>query len=141
MTRFLALAALVAASGFSTAPASAESVAFQAPSGNIFCFGINEPGEVWVRCDILQVDTASFANPPADCDLDWGQAFYLEPYGAGMPICAGDTVADMNAPVLNYGQQRQIGNDLVCYSERTGVECQNKRGNGFLLRRAGQTVY
>jgi hypothetical protein len=141
MTRFLAIAALVAASGFSTAPAWAESVAFQAPSGNIFCFGINEPGEVWVRCDILQVNTTSFPNPPPDCDLDWGHAFYLEPSRAGTPICAGDTVADTGAPVLNYGQQRQIGNDLVCYSEKTGMECQNNRGNGFQLRRAGQTVY
>jgi hypothetical protein len=120
------------------APAAAETIYFQSPSGNIGCM-ISDGDWNGARCDILEY-TPSFSKP-YDCDLDYGHAFEVEGnYGSGYPVCAGDTVFVGGAAVLPYGQHVILG-DIACYSETTGMECQNGRGGGFHIRRASQVVY
>jgi hypothetical protein len=109
---------------------------FQAPSGNIHCW-IDGYG---ARCDILEA-TYSFTKRPADCDLDYGGAFFVEPRGRkGGVACVGDTVANPDSAVLGYGS-RITFNGITCTSERSGMTCTNAAGHGFSLARAAQTVF
>lgn len=108
---------------------------FQSPSGNIMCL----PYDNGMRCDIAQT-----SNPPpprpADCDLDWGNAFWV---GASSRraerACHGDT-ASGRYPALAYGKTfTRYG--VTCLSERKGISCRNRRGAGFFLSRAVQRVF
>jgi hypothetical protein len=118
-------------------PAAAQDyTSFQAPSGNIHCL-IDGYG---ARCDILEANY-SFTKRPADCDLDYGGAFYIEPRGRkGGVACVGDTVANSSSPVLGYGSTMEF-NGITCTSERAGVTCTNPSGHGFSIARAQQTVF
>jgi len=111
---------------------------FQSPTGNIGCaIMLGDPAEV--RCD-LRAFTPSFAEKPADCDVDWGFAFVVGTSGPGRPICAGDTVMMGDAPVLDYGQSIAAGG-FTCLSEPTGMSCTNSQGHGFTIARAAQQVF
>lgn len=124
------------------APAAAQdTVFFRSPSGNIHCMIFQGDGD-WqgARCDIFEVNTLSFARRPADCDLDWGRAFEVGRGGAGAPVCAGDTVATPDAPVLGYGGSLS-GGGVTCTSEKTGMTCTNRHGHGFTVAKARQRVF
>jgi hypothetical protein len=118
-------------------PAAAQDyTSFQAPSGNIHCW-IDGYG---ARCDILSA-SYSFTKRPADCDLDYGGAFFVGPQDRkGIVGCVGDTVAQPANPVLNYGSSITF-NSITCTSERSGVTCTNPAGHGFTIARARQTVF
>ncbi|APH71126.1 DUF6636 domain-containing protein [Aquibium oceanicum] len=141
MSRSPATLILLTAATMFTAPASAERFEFQSPSGNIHCEADDDPEEGGVRCDILEVDQQSFTRRPQDCDLDWGQTFFVGAAEAAKLACAGDTIVNPDSQVLKYGERLLIGDYLVCYSETTGLECQNTRGSGFALSRGEQLVY
>jgi hypothetical protein len=129
--KYIALLAVLAT------PANAQDyTAFQAPSGNIHCW-IDSTG---ARCDILEA-TQSFTKRPSNCDLDYGGAFYIDVQGRkGGVACAGDTVANLDNPVLGYGSTIEAYG-ITCTSERSGVTCTNPAGHGFTLARARQTVF
>jgi hypothetical protein len=129
--KYIALLAVLAT------PATAQDyTTFQAPSGNIHCL-IDSFG---ARCDILEA-TYSFTKRPADCDLDYGGAFYVEPQGRkGAVACVGDTVASTDNPVLGYGSTIEA-DGITCTSERSGVTCTNPAGHGFTIARASQSVF
>lgn len=131
----------VVLAGLALPAAAQDMIRFRAPSGNIFCMIANQPGG-WVgaRCDIMDVTVQSFARRPADCPLDWGHAFEVGIAGAGAPVCAGDTVADPDAPVLAYGRSVRLGG-LSCSSASTGMTCTNREGHGFTLARRAQQVF
>ena len=118
-------------------PAVAQDISFRSPTGNIHCMFIT--GD-WtsVRCDLREF-TPSYARPQS-CDLDWGYAFEVGLTGAGQPLCAGDTVIDPNAPVLNYGQSVNVGS-VACTSAKTGMTCMNREGHGFMVSRARQQAF
>ncbi|CAN1723002.1 exported protein of unknown function [Hyphomicrobium sp. 1Nfss2.1] len=122
--------------------ADAEELAFRTPSNNIHCqveppFEAGQP--TMLRCDVMQRDNAD-PPMPADCDADWGTAFYVtdrdEP---GARMCAGDTVKG-TAPVLQYGSTWS-GADFECLSETSGLKCQNGSGHGFALSRRVQKLF
>jgi hypothetical protein len=83
-----------------TAPASTAAdhdyARFQLPSHNIGC-GVDAGV---LRCDILSGLTP---EPSRACELDW-TGVVLEAERAAQPECAGDTVYDASAPVLEYGE-------------------------------------
>ncbi len=141
MPQFFISVSVFAALVIATSPAAAKRFDFQSPSGNIHCEADDDPNEGGIRCDILEVNSMSFPEKPVDCDLDWGQSFYLGSVEMGKPICYGDTIVNPNSPVLKYGTRRLFGKYLVCFSEKTGMECQNNRGFGFFISRGKQTVY
>ena len=122
----------VAATLFVAAPASADSTdlstrRFQTPSGNIHC--LMQDGGL-LRCDIL-----SGLNPEPDkkCELDW-VGLLLPRAKTARPNCAGDTVADQSAPVLQYGE-RWERRGRRCVSKRSGLYCQSFGGWHFKLSR------
>jgi uncharacterized protein DUF6636 len=111
---------------------------FQTPSKNIACQYFDIDGQNALRCDISQMN----ARPPrpADCELDWGEAFEMTAKGSAEPICHGDTVFDPQLPVLAYGEVWQRGG-FTCRSEPTGLTCFNAMQHGFSLSRATQKVF
>ncbi|SOE18142.1 hypothetical protein SAMN05877838_3058 [Hoeflea halophila] len=120
-----------------SASAFAQDISFRSPTGNIHCM-ILSGADIGARCDLL--DFAQSYPRPADCDLDWGFAFAVGATGAGQPICAGDTIIDPNAPVLDYGHS-VTGNGITCTSARTGVTCVNAKGHGFTVARSTQKAF
>jgi hypothetical protein len=137
--RTIALAAGLWLAALSAGAGERETIAFQAPSGNIHCILHSGPDRVGARCDILEA-TLSFPRRPAWCDLDWGHAFEITANGIAEPICHGDTVMDRRSQVLPYGAVLGLGG-ISCRSERTGMTCTNRQGRGFTLARAGQRVF
>ncbi len=103
--------------------------AFQSPSGNIACLATQK----FVRCDISE---RSWTPPdaPSDCPVDYGQGIQLSADGGAAFVCAGDTVLNPQAPVLEYGSSSQVGS-ITCESDDSGVECENQSGGSFSLSR------
>ncbi|RRH75837.1 DUF6636 domain-containing protein [Falsigemmobacter faecalis] len=112
---------------------------FQAPSGNIHCVMQTYEEPQNVRCDFIE-GTVTHKKRPKDCELDYGQAFYLDARGRGEVACHGDTVINRRARVLNYGESLNVGG-VWCTSERTGMTCRNTAGHGFSIARAKQHVF
>lgn len=114
----------------------------QTPSRNIACMAMPPEADQprpQLRCDVRQM-TSRRPPRPRGCDLDWGDAFVLDPTGPGRLTCHGDTVADPSAWVIPYGRQwRAYG--FVCTSQTSGLTCVNHQGHGFALSRAVQKVF
>lgn len=105
---------------------------FRMPSKNVGC-GLDASV---LRCDIL---SGLVPEPTQACELDW-TGFVLEASGPAQPECAGDTVYDVNTPVLAYGE-RWSKNGITCESREAGLRCQNKDGHGFTLARGASTTF
>ncbi|AWM03504.1 DUF6636 domain-containing protein [Bradyrhizobium amphicarpaeae] len=113
-------------------------IGFQTPSKNIACQVFTDNSEAVLRCDIMNIDTRP--RRPADCELEWGNAFEMSVKGAAGRICAGDTIMDPSLPVLAYGEVWQRAG-FTCRSEQTGLTCFNAMQRGFSLARTKQEVF
>jgi hypothetical protein len=115
------------------APAAADHdyARFQLPSHNIGC-GVDSGV---LRCDILSGLTP---EPSQECELDW-TGVVLEADRAAQPECAGDTIFDASAPVLEYGQS-WAREGISCLSTREGLNCMTPAGHGFHLARQAWSV-
>ncbi len=127
---------LLAATG--AAKAQNGPVGFLTPSRNIVCQSYTSDGQNTLRCDIMEINTRP--RRPADCDLEWGDAFEMTTKGTANPVCHGDTMMDQSLPVLAYGQTWQRGG-FTCRSEETGVTCFNAARRGFFLSRSRQQLF
>lgn len=138
--RSLTVLALLAVA--SLAHAQDHPIGFLTPSKNIACQFFTENGQrndqAVLRCDIMNLDTRP--HRPADCELEWGNAFEMSAKGAAGRICAGDTIMDPTLPVLAYGEVWQRAG-FTCRSEQTGLTCFNAMQRGFSLARAEQKVF
>lgn len=107
----------------------------QMPSGNVFCYA--EPAGV--RCDIMQ--TSNQPPPrPANCEFDYGKAFWLPAAGKPERMCVSDTVADPSARKLQY-EEVWVLPGIECTSKKTGLTCVNRDGHGFELKRSEQRLF
>ena len=96
MIRTLLVASVLLALGATAA--EARYVDFVTPSGNIGCGYTDDPRHL-LRCDILQ--SSDVPAKPRSCDLDYGYAYAMNRRGRASTLCAGDTVVNRNAPVLD----------------------------------------
>ncbi|NJK46652.1 MAG: hypothetical protein HC933_22540 [Pleurocapsa sp. SU_196_0] len=127
------LAALVVSSlSIVAVNAQGELSFFQTPSGNIHC--LFDPEERVLRCDLAQFDGKPLPRPK-DCELDWGNSFYLAARGKPGGVCHGDTVMAPNNPKLGYGKSWSKSG-ITCVSRQTGLRCVNLDRRGFELSRA-----
>jgi hypothetical protein len=126
----------------SLAHAQDRPIGFQTPSKNIACQFFTDSGQRSdqgvLRCDIMNLETRP--RRPADCELEWGNAFEMTAKGAASRICAGDTIMDPSLPVLAYGEVWQRAG-VTCRSEQTGLTCFNAMQRGFSLARVKQDVF
>jgi hypothetical protein len=105
---------------------------FQLPSHNIGC-GVDSGV---LRCDIL---SGLNPEPSQACELDW-TGVVLEVDRAAQPECAGDTIYDASAPVLEYGES-WAREQISCLSTREGLDCETPAGHGFHLARRAWRVF
>ena len=132
--RLLLLAAFAAMLLVPAVAQSAELKRFISPSRNIGCFGDAKE----VRCDIKVTTAKSPVKRPRSCQLEWGDAFRLNPTGKARGVCHGDTALPApgeNARVLAYGTSIKLGKKMTCTSKRTGLTCRSTSGHGFTLSR------
>lgn len=115
-------------------PVAAADVRFASPTGNITCT-INQFA---AACQLTEL-SATFTDPPADCDGDWGRYFYVVARQSGQVGCVTQNTTTP-ASILEYGQSIQAGT-LMCVSRRTGVTCRNSAGGGFTVRRSEQRLF
>jgi hypothetical protein len=131
LTLLAATAVALPAPAFAQGASSHELKRFITPSRNIGCFGDSKT----VRCDI-KTTTGKPPKRPANCQLEWGDAFELNRTGKGHGLCHGDTALpapNEKAPVLKYGHTIKLGAKLKCTSKRTGLTCRSTSGHGFTL--------
>jgi hypothetical protein len=119
--------------GATVAHAQDRPIGFQTPSKNIACQLFADNGQGVLRCDTRP-------RRPADCELEWGNAFEMSAKGNAGRICAGDTIMDPSLPVLAHGEVWQRAG-FTCRSEQTGLTCFNAMQRGFSLARAKQEVF
>jgi len=120
-------------------PAAAQDyLSFRSPSGNIHCLIASWDGG-YARCDLDDYHP-SFPRAPVWCEQDYGFAFEVQATGPGGVLCAGDTVIDPGAGVLDYGRSVVLGG-VSCSSARDGMTCTNREGHGFTVARAAQRVF
>jgi hypothetical protein len=112
---------------------------FKMPSNNIFCLLEQGPDGADLRCDINQMSDKGLPRPKG-CPLSYGDAFVINPTGAAVPLCHGDTVANPAMPQLAYGAVWRA-NVFTCTSASTGVTCTNASGHGFSLSREAQKLF
>ncbi len=115
----------------SPSPESLSTQSFLMPSRNIGCGFFDS-----LRCDIL---SGLNPTPTGECELDW-TGLTLDPQGDAAAQCAGDTVFDPQAPVLDYGRTWSRAG-ITCESRETGLRCTNAAGRGFDLARAGWDTF
>jgi len=131
------VAFLMVATG--TAHAQSDSIGFQSPSKNISCLAFPDGAQSAIRCDIAAMD--SKPRRPANCELEYGQAFMMHARGADAErICYGDALTDKVLPVVGYGDVWQH-RGFTCTVEQTGVTCSNADRHGFSLSRAKQELF
>ena len=134
-----AVAGLISAgiSGAPAATAQPDMHFFVTPSGNIACLADSD----WVRCDIEERDWSPPARP-ADCSdqTGYGQGITLNATGKPEFVCAGDTTFGGDATTLQYGD-RDGANGYTCFSETTGVRCENRDGHGFTIGREAYRLF
>ena len=116
---------------------------FITPSGNISCRYFegdsDQAPNPTLRCDIR--DHVTIRTRPADCDLEWGDAFEISKNGThGTEICHGDTTFGGNLPKLEYGIAWNF-HGLTCTSDVSGLTCLNHNGHGFRLSRLSQQIF
>ncbi|OOR89895.1 hypothetical protein B0181_05640 [Moraxella caviae] len=96
---------------------------FQTPSGNIYCVGDEYGEESFILCQIASVTTGYFN------------------YGVNARRSYANVVTNYafseNRATLGYGQTVR-GGVWSCTSQKTGLTCKNKKGNGFFLSRKSQ---
>lgn len=131
------LAALLVGTVATAGPASAATVAFRTPSGNVSCLYVSSE-RVGLRCDI--VETRTTPRRPASCQLDYGHAFGLTRAGRALRLCVGDFVGDPQSRLLGYGKTLRLG-PYTCASTRKQLRCVNRARHGFALSRAAQRVF
>jgi len=136
----LGLFALAMALSQGHAFAQDDSFSFKTPSNNIYCWYDSLEGMPEVRCDIMSFKS-TLGPRPADCDLDWGDAFAVTAQSTrGVAVCHGDTVKTPEAQSLPYGATWER-KGISCSSEKTGLTCRNPAGHGFMLSKAKQKIF
>ena len=99
---------------------------FQTPSENIVC----NIEDNFLRCDIR---SGLEPKPDKRCPNDW-VGLFLPRARRAQPNCAGDTVANQDPPVLEYGETWERG-AWHCTAKRSGLYCRNRGGWHFKLSR------
>src|ERR1700751_5785831 len=136
--RYLLTLAALSAIMAGAAPAQSDAAGFQSPSKNISCLVFPDGAQSAIRCDIAVMETKP--KRPADCELEYGQAFMMHARGGAERICYGDALTDKVLPVVGYGEIWQRGG-MTCTVEQTGVTCSNADRHGFSLSRAKQELF
>jgi hypothetical protein len=132
----VAMTAVAAATGLSTAAHADESYDFQSPSGNVGC-SLNPGG---ASCEIK--DYTWFIPPPPDYSVGGrGNIFILARGSAPVAgVWHSDHQFPDGSPTLDFGQSRTAGT-ITCDSESAGMTCtDSSTGHFFRVSRESYQV-
>ncbi len=127
--------------------ASAASVHFESPSGNINCFVDSTPSS-FAECLVRAGSWPHLAPKPRSCTLDWAP-YTISVTGRRVSVgaCRGDVgplcyAGSGRCTVLAYGTSVTVGT-VRCSSATTGVTCRSTVGahHGFRIARQGVVLY
>lgn len=129
-------------------PASTEAVFFRTPSRNIVCIGGRYGGpELSLRCLLREESWPSSPPRPADCEYDWVDsvigigdgAVFLGACLSDVPwgCIGGSSTCDAVVP---WGGSIEFGDRIRCTAQRTGLECSDRSGEGFVVAREGYEI-
>jgi hypothetical protein len=135
MIRIFMLVLLMGSNAF-VAKAAVQLEYFQTPSGNIHCQWASDSG---LRCDLMQFSGKRLPKP-SDCNLDWGDSFYVAATGTSGGVCHGDTILNPKNPKLAYGKTWVKGG-ITCTSSERGLRCVNRERHGFELSKAAAKLF
>ena len=131
--RISALFLVTAATG-----ASAEGYGFRTPSGNIYCNGSVEAGEI--GCNIVERSGPPAMPDTGACPDVWGHRVELDARGPARVVCGPVPRKSTYTDIAPYGVSASFA-AIECRSETTGLQCTNAEGHGFLLSRQNQRVW
>lgn len=138
MKTLIALCIFAAATG-----ARADGYGFRTPSGNIYCNGSlagGAQGSSDISCSIVERGGPPAWPDPGSCPGVWGHHFDLGSTGPARVVCGTAPRKSTYTDVAPYGETGNFG-DITCQSEKTGLTCRNRSGNGFFLSRRSQRVF
>ncbi len=118
--------------------AKAEGYGFRTPSGNIYCNGLTEAGEI--TCTIVERSGPPAAPDTGECPAVWGHRITLNRTGPARSICGPAPRKSSYTDVAPYGVTGRFA-DITCLSEETGLQCTNSTGHGFFLSRRAQQLW
>lgn len=133
MTRIIALCLFAAAT-----EASAEGYGFRTPTGNIYCNGSMEAGEI--SCSIVERSGPPAMPDTGACSAFWGHHFQLDRIGPARIVCGPAPRKSTYTDIAPYGVSASFA-EISCRSESTGFQCTNADGSGFFLSRREQRVW
>lgn len=132
---------LLAASAFTllTTAAFADGYGFRTPSGNIYCNGSLDGGDI--SCTIAERSSGPVVPRPASCNGYWGHTFTLNRRGPVTLECSHfEPRKSRYTDVADYGKTGRFA-EITCQSETTGLTCRNADGHGFMLSRRKQQLF
>lgn len=133
MPRIIALLLVTLATG-----ASAEGYGFRTPSGNIYCNGSMQAGQI--GCNIVERSGPPAMPDTGACSGVWGHRVELDATGPARVVCGPAPRKSTYTDVAPYGVSASFAG-INCLSETTGLQCTNAEGHGFLLSRREQRVW
>ncbi|WP_313136050.1 DUF6636 domain-containing protein [Paracoccus jeotgali] len=133
MSRLAAVYLFAVATG-----ASAEGYGFRTPTGNIYCNGSIEASEI--RCSIVERSGSPAMPDTGTCSAFWGHHVRLDRTGPARVVCGEAPRKSSYTDVAPYGVSAGFA-EINCRSEKTGLQCTNREGHGFLLSRKEQRVW
>ncbi|MWD28300.1 hypothetical protein E0K89_012510 [Aquicoccus sp. SCR17] len=122
----------------SASAAQADGYGFRTPSGNIYCNGSIEGGEI--GCSIVERSGPPAAPDPGACSGVWGHHVQLGPTGPAQVVCGAVPRKSTYTDVAPYGVSGQFA-EITCHSATSGLQCANPQGHGFFLSRAKQAIW
>jgi hypothetical protein len=127
--------------------ASAASVHFESPSGNINCYVDSTPSS-FAECLVRSGSWTHLPPKPHSCTLDWAAyTVGLSGQRVSLGACRGDVgplcyAGSGHCTVLAYGASVTVGS-IRCSSATAGVTCRSTVGahHGFRIARQGVVRY
>ena len=118
--------------------ALADGYGFRTPTGNVYCNGSIEGGEMY--CSIVERSGPPAMADTGDCSAFWGHHVQLERTGPARVICGTEPRKSSYTDIAPYGVSASFA-EITCLSEMTGLQCTNPEGHGFFLSRKEQRVW
>jgi hypothetical protein len=136
--KHITMALAIATAGL-CGPALADGYGFRTPSGNIYCNGSIEGGDI--SCTIVEIASGPARPRPASCRGNWGHTFSMDRRGPVRMECNDWALRKSTyTDVANYGVTGRFA-EITCQSESTGLTCRNADGHGFMLSRRVQKIF